>query len=154
MAYIGNILCALCRTLLLHLMIIGIILSLLHTIYYYDLLYQLMEVGGWGWDVGVGSNHIHLNWAWICKRGAQKTILKNRFLHLQYVAWRASTSNRLVVPARQAGWESIPGLLKRPKNTGSVLLCACGCTLCKYDLSFTHLQLSLVWHCSHTPVSF
>ncbi len=33
-----------------------------------------------------------------------------------YVAWRASTSNRVVVPA----WKTIPELLKRFTNSGSV----------------------------------
>ncbi len=35
-----------------------------------------------------------------------------------YVAYRAGTTDRVVVPARQAG-RSIPGLLKRCTNTGS-----------------------------------
>jgi hypothetical protein len=35
------------------------------------------------------------------------------------VVWRAGTTNRVVVPARQAR-ESIPGLLQRLTNTGSV----------------------------------
>jgi hypothetical protein len=37
-----------------------------------------------------------------------------------YVAWRAGTTNRIGVPARQA-WESIPGQLKRFTNTGSAV---------------------------------
>ncbi len=39
-----------------------------------------------------------------------------------YEAWRAGTPNRVVVPA--LGWESVPGLLKRFTNTGSVQILA------------------------------
>jgi hypothetical protein len=39
-----------------------------------------------------------------------------------YVAWRADTTNKVVVPARQ-GWESIPVLHKRFTNMGSETSC-------------------------------
>jgi hypothetical protein len=63
-----------------------------------------------------------LNW-WISQpepvfvnvQRAQESIARNRFRQPLYVAWRAGTSNRIVVP----GWESIPGLHKRFTNTGS-----------------------------------
>jgi hypothetical protein len=38
---------------------------------------------------------------------------------LAYVAWRAGTSNKVVVPARQAGNRFLSYLIKRFKNTGS-----------------------------------
>jgi hypothetical protein len=43
---------------------------------------------------------------------------RNRFRQPNYVAWRAGTTNRVVVPTHQ-GWDSIPGLLQRFTNTGS-----------------------------------
>ncbi len=39
-------------------------------------------------------------------------------LSASYVAWRAGTTNRVVVRG-PPGWKSIPGLLKRSTNTGS-----------------------------------
>ncbi len=51
--------------------------------------------------------------------GAQKSNPRKRFR--QSVARRAGTSNRVIVPTRQAVNEWIPGLLKRFTNTGSVL---------------------------------
>ncbi len=54
----------------------------------------------------------------ICKRLWSPGIDAMESIPPAYVAWRAGTSNRVVVPARKA-WNRIPGLLKRFKNTGS-----------------------------------
>jgi hypothetical protein len=54
----------------------------------------------------------------ICKCLRSPGIDSKESIPPAYVAWRAGTSNRVVVPARP-GWESIPGLLKRFTNSGS-----------------------------------
>ncbi len=52
----------------------------------------------------------------ISKRSRSPGIDSKESIPPAYVAWRASPSNRVVVPA----WESIPELLKRLTNSGSV----------------------------------
>jgi hypothetical protein len=51
--------------------------------------------------------------------GAQELIPKS--IPPVYVAWRAGTTNRFAVPYAPPGRESIPGLFKRSRNTGSGL---------------------------------
>jgi hypothetical protein len=56
----------------------------------------------------------------ICKRVRSPGIVSKESIPPAYVAWRASTTNRIIVPARQvagkiSSLESIPGLLKRLK---------------------------------------
>jgi hypothetical protein len=63
--------------------------------------------------------HKNMSRARICKCLKRPEIDSQDSIPPAYVAWRAGTSNRIVAPARQ-GWESIPGLLKRFTNTGSV----------------------------------
>ncbi len=50
------------------------------------------------------------SWARICKCLRSPGIDSKESIPPAYVAWRAGTSNRVVVPARPC-WESIPGLL-------------------------------------------
>ncbi len=52
----------------------------------------------------------------ICKRSWSPGIYEEESIPPAYVAWRAG----------QAGWESIPGLLKRSTNTGSGLMLCVG----------------------------
>jgi hypothetical protein len=54
----------------------------------------------------------------ICKRLRSPGIDSEKSIPLDYVAWRAGTTNRVVVPARQAG-NRFRGSLKRSTNTGS-----------------------------------
>jgi hypothetical protein len=54
----------------------------------------------------------------ICKRLRRPGIDSEESIPPACVAWRASTTNRVVVTG-PPGSESIPGLLKRFKNTGS-----------------------------------
>ncbi len=53
----------------------------------------------------------------ICKRLWSPGIESAESISPAYVAWRAGTPNRVVVPARQAG-NRFHGLLKRSTNTG------------------------------------
>ncbi len=55
----------------------------------------------------------------ICKRLRRPGIDSEDSIPPAYVAWRVGTTNRVVVPARQAG-NRFFGLLKRFTNTGSV----------------------------------
>jgi hypothetical protein len=56
-------------------------------------------------------------WARVCKRFRSPGIGSKESIPPAYVAWRAGKTNRVTVPARQAGGidslESIPALLKR-----------------------------------------
>ncbi len=54
----------------------------------------------------------------ICKRLRRPGIDSEDSIPPAYVAWRAGTTNRVVLPV-PPGWESIPGLLKRFTHTGS-----------------------------------
>ncbi len=68
--------------------------------------------------VNVNRRKGEITWARICKRLWSPGIDFEESVPPAYAAWRAGTTNRVAVP----GWESIPGLLKRFTNTGSVLL--------------------------------
>ncbi len=61
-----------------------------------------------------------LKWIWarICKRLWSPGIDSEESMLLAYVAWRAGTTNRIVVPVLQAGNRFL-GSLKGLKNTGS-----------------------------------
>jgi hypothetical protein len=54
----------------------------------------------------------------IYKRLRSPGIDSEKSIPLAYVAWRAGTTNRVVVPARQSG-NRFRGLLKRSTNKGS-----------------------------------
>jgi hypothetical protein len=49
------------------------------------------------------SIQAYVAWARICKRLRSPGIASKESIPLAYVAWRAGTSNRVVVPARRAG---------------------------------------------------
>jgi hypothetical protein len=55
----------------------------------------------------------------ICKRLRSPGIDSQKSIPLAYVAWRAGTTKK-GCRTGPPGWESIPGLLKRSTNTGSV----------------------------------
>jgi hypothetical protein len=57
----------------------------------------------------------------ICKHLRSLGIDSKESILPAYVAWLAGTSNRVVVPARQAENRFLPGLLNRFTNSGSVL---------------------------------
>jgi hypothetical protein len=54
----------------------------------------------------------------ICKRLRSPGIDSEKSIPRAYVAWRAGTTNKVVVPARKS-WNRFRGLLKRSINTGS-----------------------------------
>ncbi len=68
--------------------------------------------------VNVNLRKDEITWARICKRLWSPGIDFEESIPPAYAAWWAGTTNRNAVP----GWESIPGLLQRFTNTGSVLL--------------------------------
>ncbi len=71
----------------------------------------------WEWMEGRGMDSVY--WARICKRLRRLGIDSEDSIPSAYVAWRASTTNRVVVPACQAGNRllgSLKGLQIRAQN--------------------------------------
>jgi hypothetical protein len=91
---------------------------------------EIVESVDLPWQVGVGGRGVFefiqdIIRARICKHLRSPAIDSRKLIPPAYVAWRAGTSNRVVVPARQAGYRflcSLKGLQIRAQKF--LLLCS------------------------------